>query len=277
MRIIDGKKTVERLSTNDVVMIDTLGGQTPLLAIIRVGEKADDIAYEKGAAKRMKKYGIDVQHIVLNEAISQEDFIQTLQKQNQDKAVNGILILQPLPKQIDFAKVVATIDPHKDVEGLSALNVSSLFYGFPNGYTPCTAQAVMETIETERINLAGQNVVIIGRSTVVGKPLALMMMQKQATVTVCNSKTNDIQAITKKADIVISAIGKPRIITADYVCEKTIVIDVGTNVDEQGIFCGDVDFDSVAPIVKAITPVPGGVGGVTTYILARNVLRATKR
>lgn len=274
MALIRGKDTVERLEKQYGVMLEELGEMQPNLAIMRVGDKADDIAYENGAVKRMEKYGIASRRVTLPAGASTKETVEALKKLNEDKTVHGILILQPLPKQIDSQEVILNIAPEKDIEGLSPANVSDLFYDQGKGFVPCTAEAVMQMIETMEIDLKGKKVVIIGRSQVVGKPLALLMIAKQATVTVCNSKTPDMPSVTKQADIVVVAAGVPKLLDASYITENTIVIDVGTNVDENGKLCGDVDFDSVEPVAKAVTPVPGGVGGVTTCVLAGHIIKA---
>lgn len=272
--LLKGSDVVERMvaKINDVT--DEIKEKMPSLTIVRVGERPDDIAYEKGAVKRLTSLGIDCNVVALPADIQQKEFMNQFNEINDDKAVDGILLLRPLPQQLDVSEAERLIDPDKDVDGISPMNTARIYLGDYKGFPPCTAQAVMEIIDNMGYELRGKNVVIVGCGKVVGKPLLLLMLQRDATVTVCNEYTTGVNVICKKADILVAAAGVRRLITPDHVSSDCIVIDVGINVDENGNICGDVDFEHVAPIVKKITPVPGGVGTVTTYVLAKHVMRA---
>ena len=209
--------------------------------------------------------------------IGQEEFLAEFQKINADPSVHGILLFRPLPKQLDEAAVVAVLDPAKDVDGLCRENLAKVFAGEPEAFAACTAAAVMAVLDYAGVELKGCRSVIVGRSLVVGKPLAMLMLNRDATVTICHSKTRDLPAICRQADILVACVGRAGLITGDFVREGAVVIDVGINVDDQGKLCGDVDFTSVEPKASLITPVPGGVGTVTTSVLAAQVMQAALR
>ena len=248
----------------------------PHLAIIRVGEKPDDMAYERGAIKKMEKVGFLVSSYIYKEDISNEDFLEEFEKINADPEIDGILLLKPLPKQIDEKEVERHIDPRKDLDGISPYNMAKVYAGEKEGFAPCTAEAVIEMLDYAKVDLTGKRVTVIGRSLVIGKPVAQLLIKKNATVTTCHTKTIDMPARCKEAEILVAAAGVPRMVTADYVSEDAVVIDVGINVDSDGNLCGDVDFDAVAEKTSLITPVPGGVGSVTTSVLAKHLLRAAQ-
>ena len=248
----------------------------PHLAIIRVGEKPDDMAYERGAMKKMEKVGFLVSSYIYKEDISNEDFLREFEKINSDSAIDGILLLKPLPKQIDEKEVERRIDPRKDLDGISPYNMAKVYAGEKDGFAPCTAEAVIEMLDYAKVDLTGKRVTVIGRSLVIGKPVAQLLIKKNATVTTCHTKTLDMPARCKEAEVLVAAAGVPRMVTADYVSEDAVVIDVGINVDSDGNLCGDVDFDAVAEKTSLITPVPGGVGSVTTSVLAKHLLRAAQ-
>ncbi len=256
----------------------TTWGEKPLpkLAIIRVGEKPDDMAYERGAMKKMEKVGFLVSSYIYKEDISNEEFLQEFKKINNDPSVDGILLLKPLPKQIDEKEVERRIDPRKDLDGISPYNMAKVYAGEKDGFAPCTAEAVIEMLDYAKVDLTGKRVTVIGRSLVIGKPVAQLLIRKNATVTTCQTKTLDMPARCKEAEVLIAAAGVPKMVTADYVSENAVVIDVGINVDSDGNLCGDVDFDAVAEHTSLITPVPGGVGSVTTSVLAKHLLRAAQ-
>ena len=251
-------------------------GITPTLAIVRVGERGDDIAYENGAVKRCEKVGVAVSRVVLREEITQAELMQKIDELNTDSTIHGVLILMPLPKQLDGEAVRQALAPEKDIDGITDGSLAGVFTGSGNGFAPCTAQACIEILDHYGIDCKGKSAVVIGRSLVVGKPVAILLMAKNATVTVCHTKTIDMPSITKNADILIVAAGKAKAIGAEYLSEKQLVIDVGINFAE-GAMCGDVDFNAALPIVSAITPVPGGVGTVTTSVLVNHVVEAAKR
>ena len=249
---------------------------TPTLAVIRVGSRPDDLAYERGIIKRFDSLGLKVKVHELDENISQNDFDSAFMNINNDSHIHGILLFRPLPKGLSDSFAVSHIDPMKDVDCMSDTNIAGVFEGKTECFAPCTASAVMEMLSHYEINLQGMNVAVIGRSMVIGRPVAMMMMKQNATVTICHTRTKNIQEICRRSDVIIAAAGKALMLTRDYVNENSIIVDVGINVDENGKLCGDVDFENVSPFVKAISPVPGGVGAVTTSVLAEHVVRAAK-
>lgn len=254
-------------------------GVMPRLDIIRVGSKPEDLAYERGASKRFEKLEIELHVNELPEDVTEEEFEKKLEELNRDPLVHGILIFRPLPKALDEECIAGLIEPEKDVDCLSPVNIAKVLTGEigSEGFAPCTAEAAIEIGERNGIDFEGKNVTVIGRSMVVGRPLAMMLLQKNATVTICHSHSADIAESCRNADVVISAAGHTGLVTADMVSEGTDVIDVGINVSADGEMTGDVDFDAVAEKAGKITPVPGGVGGVTTSILARHVVSAAER
>jgi len=248
----------------------------PCLAVFRVGEKPDDLSYEKGVQKRFEALGLRMTVYAFPEDISSEEFLAELQGVNENPDVNGILIFRPLPAHIDTQIVAKTLDSGKDVDGISPVNMAKVFAGDLSGFAPCTAQACIAMLDFAAISLAGKRVIVAGRSLVVGKPLSMLLLGRDATVTLCHSKTQDLPQICREADILISCIGKAKMIDAGYVRPGAAVIDVGINVDKDGKLCGDVDFASVSSVAGAITPVPGGIGSVTTSVLARHLIQASK-
>ncbi|MBR5348628.1 MAG: bifunctional 5,10-methylenetetrahydrofolate dehydrogenase/5,10-methenyltetrahydrofolate cyclohydrolase [Lachnospiraceae bacterium] len=274
MDILKGAPTVQAMYDKMQLKLMHLEGYQPHLAIIRVGEKPDDIAYERGAKSRMEKTGLRCSCYEFPENISMEEFEQSFDFINNDDDVDGILLLRPLPKHLDEAKIVNKIDPEKDMDGISPVNMAKVFMGDKTGYAPCTAQAVIELLDQEGINVSGKRVAVIGRSLVVGRPLAMLLMHKNATVTICHTKTQNAEAICRSCDIVVAAAGCAKMVGSAYLGNDATVIDVGINVDENGKLCGDVDFEAIKDIAKAATPVPGGVGSVTTSVLAQHVIRA---
>lgn len=249
----------------------------PHLAIIRVGENPDDIAYERGAIKKMDKVGFLVSSYIYKEEISNEEFLKEFDRINKDETVDGILLLRPLPKHIDEKEVERRIDPKKDIDGISPYNMAKVYAGEKDGFAPCTAEAVLEMLDFAGIDLTGRRVTVIGRSLVIGKPVAQLLIGRNATVTTCHTKTVDMPARCKEAEVLIAAAGVPKLVDEKFVSDGAVVIDVGINVDADGNLCGDVDFDSVVEHTSLITPVPGGVGSVTTSVLAKHVLRASMR
>lgn len=249
-------------------------GVTPTLGIIRVGNRPDDIFYEKSIISNCKNIGIKVRSYTLPENIEMQEFTEKLAEVNQDREVHGILIFRPLPPQLDEKAIDYMIDPHKDVDGMNPLNLAKLFNGDAAVLVPCTVAAVMEVLRYYNIGLKGANVAVVGVSMVVGKPLSMMLLKEMATVTMCHIETRNVPEITRNADVIVVAIGKARLIDAQYVTPDSIVIDVGINEADNGEICGDVDFEAVKDKVRAITPVPGGVGSVTTSILLKHVVWA---
>ena len=253
-------------------------GVDPTLAILRVGERPDDLAYERGALKRAEKAGVTVKQVVLPEDVSQDDFDRTLAGLNEDAGVHGILMLRPLPAQLDNERARQMLAPEKDIDGCTDGSLAGVFTNTKTGFPPCTAQAAMEMLHYYGYDVKGKKVAVIGRSLVIGRPVAMMLMHENATVVNCHTKTVDVPSITREADIIIAAAGRLRNVTPDFVKEGQVIIDVGVNWDEEkGGIAGDVDFDAVEPLVSAITPVPGGVGTVTSSVLISHVVEAAKR
>ena len=253
-------------------------GVSPTLAILRVGEKPDDISYEKGAIKRCDAVGVAVKSIVLPADVTQGALIKEVESLNADDSVHGVLIFRPLPKHIDEYEVCEALDPCKDVDGITEGSLAGVFTGSMKGFAPCTAQACIEILDYYDIDCKGKRAVVIGRSLVVGKPVAIMLMGKHATVTTCHTRTIDMPAIARSAEILIVAAGKMESLTKEYFSHGQVVIDVGINWNEEkGKLCGDVMFEDAEAIVAAITPVPGGVGTVTTSVLVSHVVEAAKK
>ena len=278
MTVLTGKSTIVQLCEEAIQKTAklTAAGIKPCLAILRVGEKPDDIYYENSAVKRMEGIGIAVRQIHKPEATTTEQLILELEKLNVDASVHGVLLLMPLPAHIDAAAVKASLSPKKDIDCLTAENMAKIYADDSTGFAPCTPAAVMALLQCNSIDLRGKNVTVIGRSLVVGKPLSMLLLSKNATVTICHSRTKDLAAVCRQADILIAAVGRARMVNANFVKPGAVVIDVGINVDEKGQMCGDVDFDAVAEIAEAVTPVPGGIGGITTAVLAQNLLKAAE-
>lgn len=252
-------------------------GVSPKLAVIRVGNKPDDLAYERGILKRFGDAGCDHEVFELDIACSQKELDDVFDRCNSDKDIHGILVFRPLPKNLSDEHMRKTIDPDKDIDAMGTLNQASLYSGDPSAYAPCTAKAVMELIKFYDIPLTGKRVTVVGRSLVIGKPVALMLTNANATVTVCHTKTQDLASELKRADIIVSAAGAAKMIKADMVGEGQIIIDVGVDTDDEGKMSGDVDYAAVAPKADMITPVPGGVGAVTTSILLSYTVEGAKR
>lgn len=258
-------------------MLTDLGGQVPKLAIVRVGEKPDDMSYERGAMKKMENFGLRVQSYVYPEEISDEAFKAEFAKINEDPDVTGILLLRPLPKQICEKDIEQMIDPEKDLDGISPVNIAKVFAGDSTGFAPCTAEAVIEVLKANQIPIEGKRVTIVGRSMVVGKPLSMLMVKENATVTICHTRTKDLKGTCRNAEILVAAAGRAKMLNQEYVGQDAVVIDVGINVDENGKLCGDVDYDSIQKLASMATPVPGGVGAVTTAVLAKHLVQAAQR
>ncbi len=276
MKLIKGSDTVERLSLEIEEVKKNLKGVIPGAAIVRVGNRPDDIAYERGAIKTLSKYDVECHTYAFPEDITHEDFMAEFKTINESAHIHGILLLRPLPAQINSTEIEYAINPLKDIDGISPLNIGKIFNEDKSGFAPCTAEAAMEMLKTLDVDLCGKKVVIVGAGMVVGRPLSLLMLSANATVTVCNVFTKSLASYTKNAEVLVVATGVRGLIKAEHVAQGAIIIDVGINVDENGKLCGDVKFDEVSEIAEAITPVPGGVGVVTTCILARNVYKAAR-
>ena len=277
--ILSGKAVADAISakvTEDVIMLKEQG-VSPCLAIVRVGENPSDLSYERGAVKRCELTGVEYKKYELPADISEEDLLKVIEEVNGDFGIHGVLLFRPLPKHIDSKKVENALLPEKDVDCMTEGSLSGIFTGSDTGYPACTPQSCIEILDYYGIDITGKNVVVIGRSLVVGKPVSMMLLSRNATVTICHTKTKNMSEISKKADIIIAAAGKAGVVTKDYVSEGQIIIDVGINVNDEGKLVGDVAYDEVSAIVGAITPVPGGVGSVTTSVLISHVVDAAKK
>ena len=274
-----GKTVSEALSVILKKQADWLkeNGILPMLAMVRIGQKPEDISYERGAMKRCASVGVACRQIELPEDIGQEALLSVMKELNQDDKIHGVLLFRPVPKHLDQTAIENALDPAKDVDCMTDASIMGVFTGRDIGFAPCTPQACLEILDHYGIDCTGKKAVVIGRSLVVGRPLAMMLMARNATVTVCHTKTKDVPSVSRDADIIISTVGKAGMIDASYVKPGQIVLDVGINVNEEGQLCGDVSWADVEPVVDAITPVPGGVGAVTSTVLAAHVLRAASK
>lgn len=266
-------KKIKETMKNTIIELEK-NGIYPTLGIIRLGNNPGDISYEKSIVKACEAIGIKSKIYEEEITLDTEGLIALMQRLNKDVNISGILLFRPLPKHIDEEAIRNAIDPKKDVDCMHPLNLEKIFEGDLSGFNPCTPKAAMEILLYNNIDLEGKNVVVINRSMVVGKPLAMMLLEGNATVTICHSRTKDLQKIAKRADIVVTALGKAKFFDEKYFNPDSIVIDVGVGVDSNGKLSGDVDYDNVFDLVKMITPVPGGVGSVTTTILLNQVLQA---
>ncbi|MEQ2610176.1 bifunctional methylenetetrahydrofolate dehydrogenase/methenyltetrahydrofolate cyclohydrolase FolD [Eubacterium ventriosum] len=245
------------------------------LVVVKVGNDPASAVYVRNKEKACEYVGINSKTLALPEETTEEELLNVVKELNEDKNVNGILVQLPLPKHIDESKVLLTIDSTKDVDGFHPVNVGKMVIG-EDTFLPCTPAGIIEMIKRTDIDIEGKECVVIGRSNIVGKPMAMLMLKENATVTIAHSRTKDLKEVTKRADIIVAAIGKAKFVTADYVKEGAVVIDVGMNRDENGKLCGDVDFESVSKVASAITPVPGGVGPMTVTMLLVNCLRSVE-
>lgn len=278
MHLLNGKELAQKLQqemTQEVTELKEKGLQ-PGLAVILVGEDPASQVYVRNKERAANNIGMYSVVYRLPETTSEADLIAKIEELNHDDKVHGILVQLPLPKHINEDLVLDTIDPAKDVDGFHPMNLGNLFAGKPT-MIPCTPAGIMELIKLSGLDLAGKNAVIIGRSNIVGKPMAHLLLQANATVTICHSKTKDLPKVAKQADVLVVAIGRANFVTADFVKEGAVVIDVGINRDENNKLTGDVKFDEVAPLASYITPVPGGVGPMTITMLMRQTIDAAKR
>ena len=277
MKIISGKEVAEHITAelkNKAESLKKSNKRLPKLVIIRVGEKPDDLSYLKGAVKRMDMIGVIHKEVHFEENVSKEEFYKEFDEINNDESVDGILVLRPLPKHLDEDRLMNTINPKKDIDAISPVSLGKIMTGDKNGFAPCTAAGVIEILKYAGVKIRGKKVTIIGRSNVVGRPLALLFVSEDANVTVCHSFTADVKQAGKNAEILVASCGKAKLINSEYVAENAVVIDVGINFDENGKLCGDVDINDIEAVAAACTPVPGGVGAVTTSMLAKQLLLA---
>lgn len=276
--ILDGKQTAQKIRSKLKEKVDNLknNGIIPKLAVIMVGEDIGSKIYVKNKSKACEEIGIEYEEYLLNENTSMEELLNLINELNDREDVHGILLQSPIPKHLDINLAIKAISPEKDVDGFHPVNVGKLVLG-QETFVSCTPFGVIKLLEEYNIEMAGKNVVIIGRSNIVGKPLIQCLLNKDATVTVCHSKTENIKEITKRADIVIVAIGRAKFLTADMVKSNAVVVDVGINRNEEGKVCGDVDFENVSKIASYITPVPGGIGPMTIAMLMHNIVKAASK
>ncbi len=266
MILLKGAEVSSKIKTEVLAAVSAMEGHVPTAAIVRVGERPDDVSYEKNAMKKIAAFGMEARSYVFPEDISQQEFEEKFRAINQDPQIDGILLFRPLPAQIDGRLPERLIDPKKDLDGISPINSAKIFAGEEDGFAPCTAEAVMEILKGYEIPLEGKRAVIVGRSMVVGRPLAMLLLKANATVTVCHTRTKDLKAVCREADILVAAAGKAGMITAEFAAPGAVVIDVGINVDENGKLCGDVKWEGIEEVASAATPVPGGVGSVAKHL-----------
>ena len=252
-------------------------GVVPTLAVVRVGAREDDLSYEAGVIRRCEKVGVAVRRVLLPEDAPQAALEECLAQVNRDPALHGCLLFRPLPRHMDEAAVRAALCPAKDVDGVTDASLAGVFANTGAGFAPCTAQACLEILRHYQVPLSGARVTVVGRSLVVGKPAAMLLDRENATVTMCNSRTKNLPAVCREADVLVVAMGRRAAIGAACLRPGQIVVDVGIHVDAEGRLSGDVDFAAAEPVVEAITPVPGGVGTVTTSVLVRHVVEAAER
>lgn len=276
--LLKGKPVADKIKEDIIKTVEECrnsGTPLPKLAILRVGERADDVAYETRVLKNCAELGIEAEVTAVDNNISMGDFMKVLEGLNEDPEIHGLLIFRPLPRQLDTETISRAVRPDKDIDCMSPVNGSKIFTGDPDGIPPCTPEAVIELLKYYQYDLNGKNVAIVNRSMVLGKPLSMMFLAENSTVTICHSKTRDLPKVTSGADIVVTGVGKGKFFKRDYFSKDSVVIDVGINM-ENGNLCGDVDFDEVSEYAAAVTPVPGGVGTVTSMILLSHVIRAMK-
>ena len=278
--ILKGKPVVDALNDELKNRSDALtaAGTAPTLAIVRLGERPDDMAYERGALKRAEKTGVAVKQFIFPADMTQDELLEQIDAINKDASIHGVLMFRPLPKHIDDEIVRNALAPEKDVDGITDISQAGVYAGVAKGFPPCTAEACIEILDYYGYDMTGKNVAVIGRSQVIGKPVAMMLIKKNSTVTVCHTRTKNTADICRDKDVIIAAAGHLGTVQNDFLSEGQVVIDVAINFTEDGKMCGDVaDFDAASEIVAAITPVPGGVGSVTTSMLMKHVIEAAER
>lgn len=276
--ILRGKDVAQEIKENIVADVQALKteGKEPTLGIVRLGSNPDDISYERSIIKNCETLGINTKVFENDLDMTTEELEDLMGELNNDNSLSGILVFRPLPKHIDETRIREAISPKKDIDCMHPLNLAKVFEGDMSGFVPCTPKSAMEILLFNKVDLEGKNVVIVNRSMVLGKPLAMMMLNENATVTICHSRTKDLPSITKAADVVVTALGRAKFFDEKYFNEDSICIDVGVSVDDDGKLSGDIDYPNVSEKVKMITPVPGGVGSVTTSLLLEQVVKACK-
>lgn len=277
--ILKGAPVVAAMNEANAARCEALKakGITPTLAVVRVGAREDDLSYERGVMARCGKVGVAVRQYLLPADAAQEQLLDVIHGINADPAIHGCLLFRPLPKQFDDRTIRAALSPEKDIDGITDGSLAGVFTNTAIGYPPCTAQACLEILRHYDLPLSGKRAVVVGRSLVVGKPAAMMLDRQNATVTLCNSRTQNLPALCREADILVVAMGKMGFIGGDCLREGQVVVDVGIHVNAEGKLCGDVRFAEAEPVVGAITPVPGGVGTVTTSVLVSHVVDAAEK
>ncbi len=277
--LLKGKPVVEAMARDLELRVARLHEHNvnPTLAIVRVGQRPDDLSYERTALKRAESLGIDVRSMVLNETACTEELATVIDAINKDVTIHGCLLFRPLPPSIDENAICDLLSPEKDIDGITRASLASIFVGQGAGFAPATAAAVMRMLDYYEVPLHGAHVVVVGRSLVIGKPVAQLLLARHATVTMCHSRTADLAELMRGADIVVCATGRARGYGKECFSAGQVVIDVGINFDGEGNMCGDVDFATVEPVVGAITPVPGGIGSVTTSTTMAHVVEAAER
>lgn len=276
--ILEGPAVAEAISEDVMNRVTALAAQgvTPCLGILRVGERPDDLSYERGACKRAEVMGIAVRHLVFDEGVTTEELVEAVEAINADDSVHGLLILRPLPAHIDEERACNALVAYKDVDACGERSLGTLFTGGDGAFAPCTAQASIEILDHYGIEIAGRRALVIGRSLVIGKPLSMLLLDRNATVTIAHSRTVGLEALTREADIVVACVGRAAMVGADHVAPGQTLIDVGINVANDGSLVGDIAFDEVIDVVDAVTPVPRGVGSVTTSVLCKHVVQAAE-
>ena len=273
---LTGKPVVEYLRGNIKARVAELKERNivPTILIIRVGNKEDDVFYERSILKNCSLLGIEGRVNELPKNVLMEELTKIIEDANDDNSIHGIMMFRPLPEHLNQKEILEKMNPKKDIDGMTPVSLEKIFEGDDSGFSPCTPKAVIEMLKYYDIPLQGSNVVVAGRSLVVGKPLAMLLLKENATVTICHSKTKNMSSITSNADIVVAAIGKAKFMNEEYFTESSIVIDVGVNDDGNGKICGDVDYDNTFGKVKALSPPTGGVGTITTTILLEQAVKA---
>ena len=278
-QLLKGLNVANAITEDLILRVNALKEKntTPTLAILRVGARPDDLSYETGAMKRCAKVGIDVRHFLLEETCTREQLLDTIRAINGDSTIHGCLMFRPLPDKALEEAACALLAPEKDVDCMTMGSLAAVFTGKGAGYPPCTAEGCIALLDHYQIPLQGKRVAVIGRSLVIGKPVSMMLQARNATVTMCHTKTVNMARICREAEILVVAAGRAGVVDGSFAAPGQVIVDVGINVDAEGKLCGDVDFASAEPIAEAITPVPGGVGSVTTAVLARHVVEAAEK
>ena len=278
-QLLKGAPVAAAITENLIERAEALKAQdvAPKLQMLRIGERADDVAYERAAQRRCASVGIETEITVLPADCAEADVIRELERINADDTIHGCLMFRPLPKHLNERAICEALSPVKDVDGMTFASLTTVFTRSGEGFAPCTAQSVGELLDHYGVEIGGARTAVIGRSLVIGRPVAMMLLARNATLTMCHTRTKDLPAVCREAEILVVASGHAGAVTKDYVNQNQTVIDVGINAAPDGGVCGDVCFDEVEPIVQAISPVPSGVGAVTTAVLCKHVIEAAEK